>query len=369
MEKTQRLVCKNCHSEFALEKPDFLCSKCRGLLSFPLIDYHPANNTTGIGIWRYSKSLPLSVGCTLGEGHSPLLPAISKEISPVPKQLYLKVETGNPTGSFKDRGSAVVISAAMAFGCTKVAIASTGNAGASISAYAARQALKLVVFVPNVVDTGKLWQLDNHGAEIRKIQGDFFKAEEEYKSIIKENCFPTGSDNPYRTEGTKTIAYEIFEQMASTGIDRVIVPVGTGNLIVSMFKGFSEIVKTGFLSSIPILDAVQLKTITPLSLQTEIPAPLTPPYSIATGINVPKALLAKEAMDAVTATGGLLHAVSDYEIIAARRDLAQFEGIGTEPTGAVCIAAYRNAIAQKLIDPGEKVVVLITGHILKQPMN
>lgn len=360
------LSCFNCSTDRAEPAPDLTCSRCGGALTFPLVPYRPA--ALGAGIWRYASCLPLDDGCTLGEGMTPLIKALSPQLTPRAGGLFLKYEASNPTGSFKDRGTAIVVSAAAQLGYEKLVIASTGNAGASVAAYAARLGLRLVVVAPEWVSKEKLWQITCFGAEIRQIQGSFTDAEQEYRAMAYRGWFPAGSDNPFRVEGSKTIAYEISEQLGHETIDRVLIPVGTGNHIVSAFKGFTELVEAGVLPRVPAIDGVQLDAVTPLPLQRGLTTQPSAPTSVATGINIGKSILAQEATRAIISSGGSLHTVSDEEILAAQRDLAQFEGIAAEPTGAVAVAAYRAAVAAGSIGPDERVVVPITGHLLKQPV-
>lgn len=361
-----RLICPTCRVTVHLEKPPFVCRDCGGLLSLPLLPYKGPQDVSAPGIWRFGASLPLSSGVSLGEGDTPLLPARSDRFASDGKSLFFKIETGNPTGSFKDRGSASVTAAAVAHGFDRLVIASTGNAGASVSAYAGRQGLPLTVVVPSWVSEGKLTQIAFHGAALKKVEGGFDDAEREYSGLVDGGAFPAGSDNPFRTEGTKTIAFEIYEQMSGLKPDRIIVPVGTGNLITAMHKGFREIVEAGFLPDLPKIDAVQLASVPPLREQAEMSDSPAIPTSVATGINIARAVLAREAVNAVDETGGSIHVVGEEEVLSARVDLARCEGIGTEPTGAVTVAAYRKAVRDGTVDTGEKVVVTITGHVLKQ---
>jgi len=357
----ETLYCTSCGTSTS-PTDELSCSSCGGPLTFPVTPYRAAG--IGTGIWRYGASLPLDDGCSLGEGMTPLLKAHSIMKT---RELYLKYEASNPTGSFKDRGTAVVVSAAAALGYEKLVIASTGNAGASVAAYAARLGLHLVVVAPDWVAKEKLWQITCFGAEIRQIKGSFADSEREYRALTRQGYFPAGSDNPFRVEGSKTIAYEISEQLGHRAIDRVLIPVGTGNHIVSAYKGFVELVEAGIIPKVPAIDGVQLEAVTPLPLQ-QGSVPKSLPNSVATGINIAKSVLAKEATRAIITSGGRLHFVGDEEILAAQRDLAHLEGIAAEPTGAVAVAAYRSAAEAGVINARERVVVPITGHLLKQPV-
>jgi threonine synthase len=314
------------------------------------------------GIWRYAPRPPIGEGLTLGEGCTPIIAARTPKIVPHAGRLLLKVETGNPSGSFKDRGSALVLTGAVNSGCSRVAIASTGNAAASTAAYAARLGLQLAVIVPGSSETPKLWQVTACGGVVRKVEGGFDAAERVYNELTADGWYPAGSDNPLRTEGTKTLAFEIHEQLEGTGPDRVIAPIGTGSLIVGLYRGYLEIAASGGIAELPRIDGVQMETVTPLADQVRgLVRPHCP--SVATGINIQRALLAREALEAITESGGSLHSVTDAETIDAHRDLALLEGIRTEATGAVGVAAYRKAVLRGEISPSELVVALITGSL------
>lgn len=358
--------CHSCRRETNECTPDFLCKSCGGVLVFSFESYDNKVSENHVGVWRFSDSFPLHNGCSLGEGMTPLLQARSSAITPHPGHVFLKYEASNPTGSFKDRGTALVVSAAEQLGYKNLVIASTGNAGASVAAYAARMGLRLVVLAPDWVSKEKLWQITCFGAEIRQIRGSFLDAEEQYRNMAREGWFPAGSDNPFRIEGTKTLAFEIAEQMPG-GVDRVILPVGTGNLIVAAYKGFAELAMAGVISKIPIIDGVQLSSVPPLPLQRGTKVSKIPPKSVATGINIAKSLLAREATEAILRTKGTIYVVNDRHILSAQQDLACHEGVAAEPTGAVAVAAYRAAVQKGLIPAHEKVVLPITGHLLKQP--
>jgi threonine synthase len=291
-----------------------------------------------------------------------MLPARSPEVALGQDGLYLKIETGNPSGSFKDRGSALVVTAASRGGYPSIAVASTGNVATSNAAYASRFGLRLTVIVPSSCEDGNLCLIASRGGEIMRVQGGFLEAERQYGLLVAKGWFPAGSDNPLRTEGTKTLAYEIHEQMQHIGLDRVIVPVGTGSLIAAVHKGFAEVVASGRTDALPAIDGVQISSVAPLTRQVAgtlyDPAP-----SPASGINIQRAVMASEAVEAIEESGGTLHIVRDDEVLAAQRDLARYEGVGAEPTGAVSVAAFRRAVRSGLIDRSERVVAVITGSL------
>jgi len=335
--------------------------------AFPLVRYVPSlpsRASTSEGVWRFRASLPDLPEITLGEGSTPLvaLPQVAADAGG--GALFAKLESANPTGSFKDRGSALIAAAARSANVLTIALASTGNAGASQAAYAARAGLKLTVAVPRSTDPGKLWQMRAHGAEIMMVDGDFSACDAAYKALVASGFFAAGTDNPYRQEGAKTLAYELFEQHGA-GIDRVIAPCGTGGLIVALGKGFAEIAASvpGFRA--PAIDVVQLGALMPLAGPDPSRKALA---TAATGINIANPSMRESVLAIVRESGGMIHSVSEEELLAAQTSLAKKEGVGAEPTASVTVAAYAKARRDALIGPGEVVVAIVTGHILKAPV-
>jgi threonine synthase len=335
--------------------------------SLPLVRYVPSVPSragTSEGIWRFRKSLPDLPQITLGEGSTPLLALAQLAADAGGGTLLAKLESANPTGSFKDRGSALVAAAARHANAIDLALASTGNAGASQAAYAARAGLRLTVAVPRSTDPGKLWQMRAHGAEIMMVDGDFSDCDAAYKALVDSGYFAAGTSNPYRQEGAKTLAYELFEQHGA-GIGRVIAPCGTGGLVVALGKGFAEIAASvpGFKA--PAIDVVQLGALMPLSGADPSRKTVA---TAATGINIANPSMRDSVVRIVEESGGMIHSVSEEELLAAQTALAKKEGVGAEPTASVTIAAYARARREGRIGAGEVVVAIVTGHILKAPV-
>lgn len=335
--------------------------------SLPLVRYVPSapgRSVTSEGIWRFRASLPDIPAVTLGEGSTPFLALERIAAEAGGGRLFAKLESANPTGSFKDRGSAMVAAAARHAKALNLALASTGNAGASQAAYAARAGLRLTVAVPRSTDPGKLWQMRAHGAEIMMVDGDFAACDAAYKALVDSGHFAAGTSNPYRQEGAKTLAFELFEQHGA-GIDRVIAPVGTGGLIVALGKGFAEIAASipGFKA--PAIDCVQLEALMPLSGADPSRKAVA---TAATGINIANPSMRENVLRIVHDSGGMIHSVSEEELLAAQASLAKKEGVGAEPTASVTLAAYARARREGRIGPAEVVVAIVTGHILKAPV-
>ena len=335
--------------------------------TFALTRYVPSTASraaTSEGVWRFRASLPALPEITLGEGSTPLLALPRVAADAGGGALFAKLESANPTGSFKDRGSALIAAAARHANAESIALASTGNAGASQAAYAARAGLSLTVAVPKSTDPGKLWQMRAHGAEIMMVDGDFAACDAAYKALVASGFFAAGTDNPYRQEGAKTLAYELYEQHGGK-IDRVIAPVGTGGLMVALGKGFAEIAASvpGFKP--PAIDCVQLAALMPLAGHD---ASRKAVATVATGINIANPSMRDHVVRIVHESGGMVHAVSEEELLASQTALARREGVGAEPTASVTVAAYAKARREGRIGAAEVVVAIVTGHILKAPV-
>jgi Threonine synthase len=324
----------------------------------------PGGNASA-GIWRHRACLPAYPEITLGEGSTPLLALDRVATQAGGGYLMGKLECLNPTGSFKDRGSALIAAAAVAGNAPGLAIASTGNAGASMAAYAARAGLPLTVVAPKSIDPGKLWQITAHGARIQLCDGDFTECMNAYRELVAAGAYASGSDNDLRQVGTKTLAWELFEE-SDGPIDRVIAPAGTGGLIGSLYMGFADIAATvpGF--RMPAIDAVQLDALRPLD-SYDLARVAT--RTAATGINIANPSLRDEVLAAVKESRGTIHSVPEEELLSAQELLATKEGVGAEPTASVTTAAYIRARRNGEIRANERVVVIVTGHILKAPVH
>jgi len=319
--------------------------------------------------WKYWPFLPvsdLSSVVTLGEGATPLLtqPALTGSIGAA--HLYIKYEAQNPTGSFKDRGSSLEITKALEFGKRKVVVASTGNMGASIAAYAAFSGMVCVVFVPNITADTKIRQMRAHGADVRLVDGDYALAIKEAEDYVRQHSdsFLTG-DYPWRCEGTKTVGFEILDQMYWKVPDWVIAPIGNGTLLWSLYEAFREMVCVGITDHIPRMAGVQMENCDPVVSAWESNAqtiePIRNPETVATAIACGEPIDGLGALQALRESDGIGVRVSDEEALAARDVLAR-RGILVEPSGAV---AYAGALKIRDMLAGQTVVCIATGHGLK----
>lgn len=371
---TQR--CVGCGKIYESDVRSYVCSKCSNLLE--LVKDSPVSRT-GLygesrepGIWQFRKALPVEPGVkavSLSEGRTPLVLVPKIGAKSGLKSLYVKNEGQNPSASFKDRGMTVAVTRAVQGGSKLLICASTGNTAASMAAYAARAGVAAMVTVPaGKVASGKLTQVYAYGARIIRVEGDFdaaltitLKVAVEIKELAVMN-----SVNPYRIEGQKTNAYEIFEQLRFKVPDYVVLPVGNAGNISAIWKGFKELREWGISSALPKMVAVQAAGAQPIveafqnGRDSVIPVQ---PKTIASAINIGNPASWKKALAAIRDSRGTALAVTDEETIAARMDLASSEGIFVEPASAVPIAAVKKLTGK--IDKDATVVCICTGNGLK----
>jgi threonine synthase len=303
------------------------------------------------GVWDYRDRLPVDPLVTLGEGGTPLVPApyLSERVG---ADVWLKLEGANPTGSFKDRGMTVAVSAAVAEGAEAVVCASTGNTAASAAAYAARAGLRGVVIVPEgKIATGKLAQALMHGARVIALRGNFDEALAVVRELVKRQPMAlVNSVNEYRVEGQKTASFEICDQLGEPP-DVLCIPVGNAGNITAYWRGFREY------DVAPFLHGYQAAGAAPLVHG----APVAAPETVASAIRIGNPARWEEAMDAVTSSRGEIRAVTDDEILDAYSLLGSREGVFCEPASAASVAGLLKYGASG------RVVCVLTGHGLKDP--
>jgi threonine synthase len=316
---------------------------------------------------RYGSLIEIpahSLPVTLLEGDTPLipLPRLVKELGGG-FELYVKYEGLNPTGSFKDRGMTAAISEALGRGARTVMCASTGNTAASAAAFATRAGLRAIVLIPQgKVAAGKLAGAVAYGAQVIQVQGSFDDA----LSLVVEmtNKYPialVNSLNPYRLEGQKSAAFEICDTLGQAP-DWLCLPVGNAGNITAYWMGFRQyhaLKGTG----LPRLLGVQASGAAPLVLGH----PVDKPETVATAIRIGRPARGEQAVQAAEESGGRIIAASDEQILAMQRHLAH-EGLWVEPASAAGLAGLAIEIQAGRLDPhGQRLVVVCTGHGLKDP--
>jgi len=321
-------------------------------------------------LWRYREVLPDVEPITLGEGFTPLLP--SRELPNV----WIKDEGLNPTGSFKARGVTAAISVAKALGIKKLAMPSAGNAGSALAAYAAAARLEAHIFMPRDVPLANRVECEMYGAKLTLVDGlisDCARIVSERKD--KEGWFDLSTlKEPYRVEGKKTMAYELYEQLDGKLPDAIIFPCGGGVGVIGMWKAFEEMEQLGWISSTrPRMIAVQAEACAPLVRAWKEGKTTVERWqdasTIAAGLRVPRPYGDYLVFDILKRSGGTAVAVSDKEIRDAVREWGSREGIFAAPEGAASLAAYHKLLKPDFGNPflseENKVVLFNTGTGLK----
>ncbi len=359
-------VCLKCGAEYETEDLMYKCPECGGSLEV-VYDYDKVRAAFVNQFYRYSPPvhlkysflLPMSRphdSVTLGEGGTPLIP--------LENNLFVKFEGLNPTGSFKDRGSQVEISMALEMGAEEVVCASTGNMGASISAYAAHAGLKATIFTPKFAEPVKLKQIQKYSARVvksGKLYSDALAKAVEYAN--KRDAYLTG-DFPFRLEGQKTVAFEIVDQLNGHVPDNIIIPVGNGTLFYATYKAFYEMEVLGIVDKMPRLIGVEAKGCKPLynafNRGSYTFKPAKNPKTIAGAINCDNPVDGEGVLRAVYETKGKIAVVSDSEMKVAKNQLAM-KGIYAEISSAAAYAVYKKEKLKGLT------IAVLTGMGWKDP--
>ncbi len=377
----EEITCTNCGEKYGLEFKSGLCGSCGNPLEFRF-DYEKLKESLDIEnlagrpktIWRYFEFFPIeNLGkvVSLGEGYTPLIKARRLGLEIGLKNLYLKLDCFNPTGSFKDRGESVALSRAVELGLKGVVGFSTGNAGVSQAAYAAKAGLKSYIFVPETVTHEKIYSMAVYGSKVFIVKGTFEDAFHIALKVSRERGYLLngGILNPTRLEGKKSIAYEIYEQLNRSVPDWYVQAVGVGTAAIATWKGFKELVEIGWTDLIPRIGAVQAEGCAPMAKAFETGsreiAPVEKPTTIASSIAVTKPLGWPLLRKAIRETGGTVKAVSDHEILKAERELATLEGVWAEPAASAPLALIKRGLNEGLIDKDETVVLMVSGTGLK----
>ncbi|MDF2557951.1 MAG: thrC [Bacillales bacterium] len=315
---------------------------------------------------KYKDRLQVNQGTpllTLHEGNTPLIYAekLSKELN---LNIYFKYEGLNPTGSFKDRGMVMAVAKAVEDGSDTIMCASTGNTSASAAAYAARANLNCIVLIPNNnIALGKLAQAMMYGAKVIAIEGNFDRALEIVREITQKHPFTlVNSVNPYRIEGQKTAAFEICEQLGDAP-DYLSIPVGNAGNITAYWKGFKEYRELEKINSLPKMIGFEAEG----AMAIVKGEPIKNPETIATAIKIGNPASWKLAEKAASESSGQINFVTDEEIIAAYKLMAQKEGIFAEPGSAASLAGVIKLQKEGYFKPEDKVVCVLTGNGLKDP--
>lgn len=376
------LECVSCGSTFPERAALLHCTKCGDGLQL-VLDVVPHNYASlasewgkrDRGVWRYRELLPVphERAVSLGEGGTSLLP-ISLLARDAPHlAAFVKNEGQNPTGSFKDRGMTVGVTEAVALGRKRVICASTGNTAASLAAFAARARLEAVVLVPaGGVAQGKLAQAYFEGAHVVGLRGSFDDAMRVVVDAAERlDAYVLNSINPYRIEGQKTAAFEVFEQLGGKVPDWLVCPVGNGGNLAAYWKGFQELKAIGATDRLPRLVGVQAEGAAPiadavLDNRTEI-RPVENPETVASAIRIGNPANWRKTLRAIRESRGTALKLPDSVLVDAQKRLAREEGVFVEPASAASVAGALRLARAAAFGPTDTVVCVCTGHGLKDP--
>lgn len=332
------------------------------------------------GIWRYTPFLPIEEDwkrSPLEVGGTPLYRADGLAARLGLRSLLVKDDGKNPSCSSKDRASAVVLARAAFFRCNTVCCASTGNAASSLACLAAPLGIRTVIFVPEKAPQAKLLQLLVYGAEVFAVKGDYDDAFDLGIEASKEFGWYNRNTgyNPFTREGKKTVSFEICEQLAMqeggkkafVPPDAVFVPVGDGNLLSGVYKGFRDLFETGLIPRVPRLVGCQAEGSDSVTAAFRTDCVIRPSrgITVADSIAVRLPRDGDAAVTALSGSGGESIAVSDNAILEAVPELARSTGVFTEPAGAVTLACLYEAVSRKIVSGSDSVVLLASGNGLK----
>lgn len=374
----ERLRCRECGTEVPAG-PEYVCHRCFGPLEaaydLEALRRLPLRERIESGprsIWRYADLLPTDrdPAADLWPGFTPLHPAPRLGQALGLRRLYIKNDSMNPTWSFKDRAVGIGTAAARRFGFQVLACASTGNLANSVAAHAARAGMRAFVFVPAGIEPAKILASAIYGPTVIEVEGGYDEVNRLCAEIGEDHpwAFLNVNLRPYYSEGGKTLAFEVAEQLGWRAPDHVVVPVASGNLLVKIHRGFQELAALGLIPDAATrVHGAQAQGCAPVAAAFRDGGEIRPvrPQTIAHSLAIGTPADGRYAIAAAKASGGRIEAVPDEEIVEGMALLAQSEGIFTETAGGVTVAVLRRLAAAGAIDPDGVTVAYITGMGLK----
>jgi len=376
----QALQCKECHEQYPLEAR-YVCERCFGplevLYDYSELDVEATRRRIQAGprsIWRYQDFLPYSgkPASPLTTGTTPLIKADRLAERLGIREVYVKNDTANPTHSFKDRVVSVALAKALELGYSTVACASTGNLANSVAAHAAAAGVESYVFIPADLEEQKILATGVYGTKLVKVQGSYDDVNRLCTELSAERewAFVNVNVRPYYAEGSKTLGYEIAEQLSFRLPDRLVVPIASGSLFTKIARGFEEWIEVGLIQdgTVPVFNGAQGAGCSPVAAAFEAGQEFcrpVKPSGIAKSLAIGNPADGPYALELARRSGGSIDAVSDDEIRAGIRLLAETTGIFTETAGGVTTAVLAKLAERGDIDPDERVVLVITGDGLK----
>jgi len=379
MPQISHLECSRCHNAISADTPQTLCPHCTGALyvrydlssakGAAVRDHiaSEAGTAPAAGMWRYRAVLPSVEPVTLGEGWTPMLQSKRN------RNVYLKEEGANPTGTFKARGLALAVTMARHYGLKKLAVPSAGNAAGALAAYAAAAGIEAHIFMPKDVPVANSMEGAAYGAKVTLVDGlisDCARIVNERKQ--SEGWFDISTlKEPFRVEGKKTMGYELVEQLKWQFPDAVFYPTGGGVGLIGMWKAFEEMEQLGWVApgKRPKMIAVQSSGCAPVVRAFEEGKPASEAWqnaaTFAAGLRVPKPYGDTIILDICRRSGGVCVALSDDTIFQSLLDWSRNEGILLSPEGAAATAAYDHLLQTGYLKPTDRCVLFNTGAGLK----
>jgi threonine synthase len=374
------LICRECGTQTPLA-PVHVCAQCFAPLEVEY-DLEKLKRVTRQSIeagpqtiWRYAGLLPAgqdeATRVDLGAGMTRLreAPHLAKALGM--RKLWVKDDSGNPTHSFKDRVVSVALSAARAFGYDTVSCASTGNLANSVAAHATHAGLRAVVFIPSDLEQGKIVQTAVYGQTLVAVDGTYDDVNRLCSEIAEQEewAFVNVNVRPYYAEGSKTLGYEVAEQLGWRLPEQVIIPMASGSLLTKVDKAFRELTKLGLVDESPYkVFGAQATGCSPIATAYEngwdVVRPVKP-NTIAKSLAIGNPADGPYALDVVRRTGGAMGHVSDAEVIEGIQLLAETEGVFAETAGGVTVATLRQLLKSGKVDPDAETVLYNTGDGLK----
>ncbi|HEX6967838.1 MAG TPA: threonine synthase [Micromonosporaceae bacterium] len=380
------LVCRGCGAEYPLTA-QHACHRCFGPLE---VGYDPAAlrrvtraeiESGPRNLWRYAGLLPAGQDpesrVTLNPGYTPLVPAprLAAELG-ITAPLWVKDDSANPTHSFKDRVVSIALTAARNLGFTRFACASTGNLANSVAAHAAQAGVPSIVFVPGDLERGKVVTTAVYGGDLVAIDGSYDDVNRLCSELVEtdefaDTAFVNVNVRPYYAEGSKTLGYEVVEQLGWRIPEQVVIPMASGELLTKVDKAFSELVEIGLVEApangwrvFGAQSAGCRPIVTALHAGTDTITPVKP-TGIAKSLNIGDPAAGPYAVETVRRSGGWMDDANDDEIRDGIRLLARTTGIFAETAGGVTVAVLAKLVASGRLDPGAETVVFNTGEGLK----
>jgi threonine synthase len=350
------VICLNCGRPYPEVGAPYCCPTCGGLFDYAAPFPWRPNDLPALGIWRDVRTFGLELEpVSLGEGQTPLVPAIV-----LGRKVYFKCEYANPTGSFKDRGTATLISFLRSRGVARAIEDSSGNAGASFAAYAARAGIEAHVFVPAAASGPKRQQIQMYGARLSAVEGARSNAADAARVAAQAGeTYASHAYMPFNSVGYATCAAEIVEQLGA-GPAAVILPAGQGGLLLGLARGFQSLLNASKIERLPVIVGVQAAACAPLAALFDMGLMgmnfVTEGETVAEGVRVRSPLRAEAVLRAVRDSNGRLLSIAEEAILLGRDSLVRL-GFYVEPTSALVWPAMQEILA----DLGDPVVTILTG--------